>query len=475
MKVKSQELRVRSRKTWQRALVLVASLLCAAGVRGQCYIDPISGQRVCPLNQQQFYVPARPAVDTRLLTLDSAAFCRITVGDGTAGSGTLISRSAKAGLVLTCSHLFDTSTANIVVAFPNGQRLAGYIVERDRANDLTALVIARPDVAPIAVAEGDAAGTVAACGFGPNGQFRAVSGTVVGQATAARASSPSLVMSGAVRPGDSGGGVLNAAGRLVGVIWGQRDGMTYATCGRPLRALVDRVLGRQPGAGSTEGGAGAAQPGAGSTDRGVNTPTSNQSPQMDWPTWATDIEERIRALDAAKQDKGDYLQRGDLPDTSQFARRDELDGGLASVQGRFDSILHSVEVVRQRVDGVSLGQGGFFSGLSIGKLLVGALGLSGPLAAAVMVAGGLIGLRRGQRGAMSNRRPAAAEVRPVAVDSPPPPQQSVPETHYVSYETDSFAKAHQWACEQVARKYPGATELLHAQDSLIKQHLAARK
>jgi hypothetical protein len=50
----------------------------------------------------------------------------------------------------------------------------------------------------------------------------------------------------------------------------------------------------------------------------------------------------------------------------------------------------------------------------------------------------------------------------------------VPETHYVSVETDSFAKAHQWASEQVARKYPGATEILQAQDSLIKQHLAAQ-
>jgi hypothetical protein len=40
-------------------------------------------------------------------------------------------------------------------------------------------------------------------------------------------------------------------------------------------------------------------------------------------------------------------------------------------------------------------------------------------------------------------------------------------------EKDSFAKAHQWASEQVARKYPGATELLQAQDSLIKQYIAA--
>ena len=49
----------------------------------------------------------------------------------------------------------------------------------------------------------------------------------------------------------------------------------------------------------------------------------------------------------------------------------------------------------------------------------------------------------------------------------------MPETHYVPVEKDSFAKAHQWASEQVARKYPGATEVLQAQDSLIKQFIKA--
>ena len=66
----------------------------------------------------------------------------------------------------------------------------------------------------------------------------------------------------------------------------------------------------------------------------------------------------------------------------------------------------------------------------------------------------------------------ARDLSRIVVESPPPPQRTVPETHYVPFETDSFAKAHQWASEQVARKYPGATEVLQAQESLIKQHLA---
>jgi hypothetical protein len=42
----------------------------------------------------------------------------------------------------------------------------------------------------------------------------------------------------------------------------------------------------------------------------------------------------------------------------------------------------------------------------------------------------------------------------------------------VPVERDSFARAHQWAREQVARKYPGATEVLTTLESLIKQQIA---
>lgn len=63
--------------------------------------------------------------------------------------------------------------------------------------------------------------------------------------------------------------------------------------------------------------------------------------------------------------------------------------------------------------------------------------------------------------------------RPVAVDSPPLPQKVATETHYVPYETDGFARAHQWASEQVARKFPGSVEVLTTLDSLIKQQLNA--
>lgn len=61
------------------------------------------------------------------------------------------------------------------------------------------------------------------------------------------------------------------------------------------------------------------------------------------------------------------------------------------------------------------------------------------------------------------------------VDTPPPPQAVMHETHYVPYENDRFAHAHQWASEQVARKFPGAVDVLTTLDSLIKQQLGGMK
>jgi hypothetical protein len=290
-----------------------------------------------------------------------------------------------------------------------------------------------------------------------------------------------------VRPGDSGGGVLNAAGQLVGVVWGQRDGLTYATCGRPVREFLERIGRREP----------KHQPPA---SRGVPAPGPDSNALLaSIDSRLSQIESRITTLDANKQDKGDYVTQSDLNgyvrvddipqfDQSQFARRTELDGRIESLSTRFKSVQSRIESVEQHVHQVVAGGAGFTQGLSFGKLLAAALGLSGPLAAAVILASTLAG-RRVKKRLTAHREvePPAARTsttndadrapqrrpRPIAIDSPPPPQQTVPETHYVPFEKDSFAKAHQWASEQVARKYPGATEVLQAQDSLIKQFLNA--
>ena len=395
------------------------------------------------------------------------------------GSGTLISRNDTVGLVLTCSHLFDSAKSHIIVSFPNGGRFGATLIEIDRANDLAALAIRRPDFDPLTLSDTEPSGTLTACGFGPNGVFRCVRGAITGHPTASGATYASTTLAGAVRPGDSGGGVLDTQGQVVGVVWGQRDGQTYATCGRPLREFMAGVRSKLSGA-----------PPAASKP---STPQSRSpSPQFDWQTWTNELDARLRALDAKKQDKGNYLQPGDLNRyvriedaakiTDQFAPRSEIESKLKGLVTQFESVHAVVETIRQHVEQITGGRAGILEGVSIGKFAVGALGLSGPVAAAVIIAGGLFGRRIKTRikrlesvvNPSLNSQHSTFNPVPIAVDSPPPPQRTVPETHYVPVEKDSFAKAHQWASEHVARKYPGATEVLQTQDSLIKQYLASK-
>jgi hypothetical protein len=276
--------------------------------------------------------------------------------------------------------------------------------------------------------------------------------------------------------------VLTSTGKVVGVVWGHRDGQTYAMCGRPVREFLDRVRKKL-----------VANPNEADKPSSPSLQPQAPSPQLYWQAVANELEARIRSLDAKKQDKGDYLQHGDLngylrtDDATKFtgplASRTELDTKLGALATRFDSVRTVVKSVEQRIETLKSDRNGFFQGVSIGKVAAGALGLSGPLAAAVVIAGGLVGRRVKSRLCRIeshfslptlNSKPSTLNPTPIAVDSPPPPQRSVPETHYVPVEKDSFSKAHQWASEHVARKYPGATEVLQAQDSLIKQYLAGR-
>ena len=464
-------------ETKQLALALILTAFACATAQAQCYTDPLTGQRICTVEVS----PRQPAAETS--NVDSTAHCRITVADGTMGSGTLVASSDTVGLVLTCSHLFNSSKSNIVVSFPNGRRFAANLIDLDRANDLAALAIRRPDFAPLAVSEAEPTGVLTACGFGPNGVFRSISGGITGHPTAAGATYPSITITGAVRPGDSGGAILNTQGHVTGVVWGQRDGQTYATCGQPLREFLTCVRGKLFDSPSIANKPISRQPPA---------PPGVRSPEFDWQTWTSELDARIRAIDAKKQDKGDYLRPGDLNRylkiddaskiTEQFAPRSEIESKLKGIFNQFESVHSVVASVRQHVEQIAGDRASVLGGVSLGKFAVGALGLSGPLAAAVIIAGGLAGRRIKSRIKRLeavviptlNTQPSTRNHVPIAVDSPPPPQRAVPETHYVPVEKDSFAKAHQWASEHVARKYPGATEVLQAQDSLIKQFLAAK-
>ena len=285
---------------------------------------------------------------------------------------------------------------------------------------------------------------------------------------------------------------------MVGVVWGQRDGETYATCGRPVCDFLTRVrdkvfpktivANKAPVANPTP-----ASPNESPTSQSPATSPQAQapSPQPDWQAFTSELESRIKTLDAKKQDKGDYLQPGDLNGymrtedatklTGPLAIKTDVENKIGQLSEQFTTVHQVVDSVKQHVEQLGADKDGVLQGVSYGKIAVGALGLSGPLAAAVLAAAGFIGLRAKKHATANRQAESTADTAnssrgstAVAVDSPPPPQKTVTETHYVPVEQDSFAKAHQWASEHVARKYPGAAELLQTQESLIKQFLAAQ-
>lgn len=376
--------------------------------------------------------------------VDPQAHCRIYVGDGSIGSGTLIARNDATGLILTCSHLFDGSESNVVVAFSNGDRFGARVTDRDRGDDLAALLIKRPNVEPVPVNDGDPAGLLTACGYGGSGRFRSICGAITGAVHAEGASGLTITLSGAVRPGDSGGGVLDSGGRLVGVVWGCRDGETYLTCGRPLRQFLDRVW-----------------PGRSNQQLALRDPAAG-SDDLDLAAWRERVDRKLESL------------------APLGSRIESLRSGIFErVEARIRELLPTIEPK------IEAARPGLLSGLSFGKLIAGGLGVTGPVALAIVVAGGLIGgrvkrhrLRAAVGGTEHDDKnltsPIASRPFPVAIDTPPSPQRTVSETHFVPVEKDSFARAHRWASEQVARKYPGATEVLSTLDSLIRQQLSAQ-
>lgn len=168
--------------------------------------------------------------------------CRIACPDGSMGSGTLVCQS----IVITANHVVRDSGGSATVIFPSGARASGRVIDKDEFYDLAAIEIQDCNAQPATIGT-DTSGVLVAAGFGGDGSFRIVRGSITGYVYYDNRTDSEAMpkMSGAVRPGDSGGGVVNANKEFVGVVWGEVGGETYITCGRPLQAFVQRTCGRR--------------------------------------------------------------------------------------------------------------------------------------------------------------------------------------------------------------------------------------
>lgn len=177
------------------------------------------------------------------------AVCRVEnhlTGSTNLGSGTLIdvTDDGQYGFILTCAHLFSEGRGRVTARFADGSTHVATVLRIDRAADLAALEIVRPSSRPAAVSLAFSTGShYRACGFGPAGEFVCVAGSALGKT--ASPGRVNLRLRGSVRSGDSGGGVFDTQGRLVGVIWGTAEGVTYASSGAPFERFLQCTLGRR--------------------------------------------------------------------------------------------------------------------------------------------------------------------------------------------------------------------------------------
>lgn len=259
------------------ACVLFA-LLGGSPAKGQCYIDPVTGQRVCTSNSGGEWVSVRGPIGSAVdvgpggvgvgvggvgVSAGAADYvrplparCRIMADIGgnynDCGSGTLIGGNGGVEYILTADHVIASTTGNIRVQFPDGRAYMARVHYRDQVNDLAALAIPASGIEPVAVADADPSGELIAGGFGESGAFAIMRGRIEGYVTPNGATQPCAVLTSpygqSTRSGDSGGAVVNQARQLCGVIWGGDAKCTYFTCGQPLRNFIRRVLGgrRQP-------------------------------------------------------------------------------------------------------------------------------------------------------------------------------------------------------------------------------------
>jgi len=144
------------------------------------------------------------------------------------GSGALVAVNEKHGMVLTNWHVVRDARGTIMVVFPGGFRSAAKVLKTDRDWDLAALVIWRPPIGPIPLADNAPrpGEPLTIAGYGP-GWYRAATGRCTQYVSpGSRLPFEMVEVATQARQGDSGGPILNAQGELAGVLFGSGAGRT---------------------------------------------------------------------------------------------------------------------------------------------------------------------------------------------------------------------------------------------------------
>jgi S1-C subfamily serine protease len=165
---------------------------------------------------------------------------------GSTGSGWV----AAPNLVVTNAHVVED--ASYVAVQPQGgwRQLSAEVELSDRRADVAVLRVENLDLRPLPVAEASAGEPVAALGYPGGGPFEASAGRV-GPTAIAPATNPSTggvysrpitALRAEVMPGNSGGPVIDATGRVVATVFGEAARGTEIAYAIPSSATEERVV-----------------------------------------------------------------------------------------------------------------------------------------------------------------------------------------------------------------------------------------
>ncbi len=171
------------------------------------------------------------------------AVARIIVpehGSTAFGTGTLVDVRDEYGLVVTNWHVVRDADGVVEVVFPSGFRSRARPLKVDSDWDLAALVVWRPPVEPVQLADrppqpGD---RLTIHGYG-RGQYRAAAGHCTSYYSP-RIDYPMEMVELDVeaRQGDSGGPIFNDRGQLAGVLFGAGQGTTIGSFGPRVKSFL---------------------------------------------------------------------------------------------------------------------------------------------------------------------------------------------------------------------------------------------
>ena len=159
------------------------------------------------------------------------------------GSGVLVDVNGSQGLVLTNWHVIRDSRSAVLVQFADGFQSAGTVIRFDEAWDLAAISIWKPKATPVQLAQRNPipGEPLSIAGYG-RGAYREQRGRCTEYLSPGSGYPKELVeLQAPARQGDSGGPILNADGRLAGVLFGEGDGRTVGSCASRLRVFLASV------------------------------------------------------------------------------------------------------------------------------------------------------------------------------------------------------------------------------------------